>query len=638
MKTLIFELFSGVGLCNQLFSLETAIYLAHISQRKLILLILNPLCHCGKSSWDYGYLLNFFTNDFLTYLPHGFDVFYQSIPPHIADLLNDKKRTVHIKYTKKFSSVVFVDSELDTKEKQDDIKDFLHYREKENLKFRENSHYENFYITQSNASRCFYNFYTTEANYIIMRNICASLKFKPLLQTIADHLYNNINSTNGILKNNFNIFVHLRFGDYYKDANFLKRFNNNIVHNLTQFFDGHKTNLITPQIYGLIDNTKNVDFFDRMSRFRINLVEGITKGYFSKYLTQNKMLFNDFHVVKNNGVVDAIIEMLLCVRANTFIGTATSTFSNYIQYLRYLENKSSGYYSNIEKPNVRFCQLIPVNSCSYEWKKYGYNGGHPISWHYFWKSNLGIRPRKLFTIHEKTDGFGSQLQACLSLIAYCEYNNYEYIHTPFTRMQHNDKKITNFPMYMNNFVNIEHSYRSINDISEYEKSCLYKMKEGPFVHGSYHPEFFYTSNLLETLRKIYFSKSKPDVDFSSTKKNIAVHIRRGDVNPTRWRSRWTSNQEYIGLLHTLDKTNSIIHIYSEGVELDFKDIKDAFPTEEFIFHLNEEITKTFHGLVIADVLILSKSSFSYCAGLINKNKVIGGFLKSWWHKPLKQWL
>ena len=72
MKTLIFELFSGVGLCNQIFSLETAIYLAHISQRKLILLILNPLCHCGKSSWDYGYLLNFFTNDFFNIFTEWF--------------------------------------------------------------------------------------------------------------------------------------------------------------------------------------------------------------------------------------------------------------------------------------------------------------------------------------------------------------------------------------------------------------------------------------------------------------------------------------------------------------------------------------------------------------------------------------
>ena len=59
MKYLIYELFSGVGLCNQIFSLEAGIYLASLTNRKLILLIKNPLCHCGKSTWDYGYLLNF---------------------------------------------------------------------------------------------------------------------------------------------------------------------------------------------------------------------------------------------------------------------------------------------------------------------------------------------------------------------------------------------------------------------------------------------------------------------------------------------------------------------------------------------------------------------------------------------------
>ena len=35
MKSLIYEQFSGVGLCNQLFSFETAIYLANITNRKL---------------------------------------------------------------------------------------------------------------------------------------------------------------------------------------------------------------------------------------------------------------------------------------------------------------------------------------------------------------------------------------------------------------------------------------------------------------------------------------------------------------------------------------------------------------------------------------------------------------------------
>ena len=64
MKYLIYDLFSGVGFCNQLFSLETAIYLANITNRKLILLIKNPLCHCGRASWDYGHFLDYFSDNY----------------------------------------------------------------------------------------------------------------------------------------------------------------------------------------------------------------------------------------------------------------------------------------------------------------------------------------------------------------------------------------------------------------------------------------------------------------------------------------------------------------------------------------------------------------------------------------------
>ena len=121
VKTLIYELFSGVGLCNQLFSLETAIYLANISNRKLILLIKNPLCHCGKSSWDYGYLLNFFTNEFLQYLPNGFDVYYKSTPKDILDIINNKNKTHQFKYIERFSNLVFIDKHLDTNDNQKDM-------------------------------------------------------------------------------------------------------------------------------------------------------------------------------------------------------------------------------------------------------------------------------------------------------------------------------------------------------------------------------------------------------------------------------------------------------------------------------------------------------------------------------------
>ena len=60
MSDFVYELFSGVGFLNQLFSLETAIYLANAFERKLVLIIKYPLCHCGSSSWDYGRFLDFF--------------------------------------------------------------------------------------------------------------------------------------------------------------------------------------------------------------------------------------------------------------------------------------------------------------------------------------------------------------------------------------------------------------------------------------------------------------------------------------------------------------------------------------------------------------------------------------------------
>ena len=87
MKTLIYELFSGVGFCNQLFSLETAIYLSNILNRKLVLIIKYPLCHCGRTSWEYGKFLSFFSDKYKNYLPYGLDVYYgNDIPNEIKKI------------------------------------------------------------------------------------------------------------------------------------------------------------------------------------------------------------------------------------------------------------------------------------------------------------------------------------------------------------------------------------------------------------------------------------------------------------------------------------------------------------------------------------------------------------------------
>ena len=111
MKYLAYDLFSGVGFCNQLFSLETAIYLANISNRKLILLIKNPLCHCGSSSWNYGKFMEFFSDEYLKYLPHGIEIYYgRNTPDNYNNIINDKEQTKDIIFGEKFSRIGFIDN------------------------------------------------------------------------------------------------------------------------------------------------------------------------------------------------------------------------------------------------------------------------------------------------------------------------------------------------------------------------------------------------------------------------------------------------------------------------------------------------------------------------------------------------
>lgn len=203
MKTLIYELFSGVGFCNQVFSLETAIYLANITNRKLILLIRYPLCHIGQSSWDYGKLLDFFNDDYLEFLPRGIETHYGEVPNYINKIINDKSQCETIVFNNIFSQIGIIDPLLDTNENEKKINEFLNHRKKCVIDFDSYSN-EYIYINKSNASRCFYNFFTSNDNYDTMSKICESLTH------LQPCFYDIINKVE--LPKNY-IAIHFRFGD-----------------------------------------------------------------------------------------------------------------------------------------------------------------------------------------------------------------------------------------------------------------------------------------------------------------------------------------------------------------------------------------------------------------------------------------
>jgi len=224
---------------------------------------------------------------------------------------------------------------------------------------------------------------------------------------------------------------------------------------------------------------------------------------------------------------------------------------------------------------------------------------------------------KYLTIAGKKDGFGAQYQALMSGIAYCEYKNYTYIHTPFKTIEH--AQCTNS---LNEFIGIRSDDRAGEEVPDITETFI------PQVHFSANPDLYYTPQVLKKIRKMYYSTAKP----GKCKYDIAIHIRRGDITP-RTEERYTSNEFYIDLITEFGRKypSSRICIYSVGQDKDFEGLK----LKNVYFCLNEDIEKSFHDLVTAKILVTSKSSFSYSAALLSEGYI---YYLPFWHQPLSHWI
>ena len=225
-----------------------------------------------------------------------------------------------------------------------------------------------------------------------------------------------------------------------------------------------------------------------------------------------------------------------------------------------------------------------------------------------------IPRKKTFTVR-RGDGFGSQYHGFMAGIAFCEYNKeYVYAHTPITSIEHNLNKDE-----LNAFIGIpfDTNQKEIDRIEDFPKE----------VHNCPVPEKYYTQNVRDFLRKMYFSTKKPALNPNE----IAIHIRRGDVKQSDVQ-RYTTNNQYKYIISKLRSIypNEEIHIHSEG---DVNEFVDLIGGKTFL-HLNEPMEISFHSLVTAKVLVTSKSSFSYTAAILSVGKV---YYIPFWHIPFQNW-
>lgn len=141
----------------------------------------------------------------------------------------------------------------------------------------------------------------------------------------------------------------------------------------------------------------------------------------------------------------------------------------------------------------------------------------------------------------------------------------------------------------------------------------------------------FTSDYVEYLRGLIEYPPR-----RSARRMIAVHIRRGDITPCRPRTRgyprYLPNQHFLRLIDRYDpKNESDVFIYSEAESFE---TFDEFHSRGYNVVLDGSIGEVWKGILISDVVILSRSSFSLVPAVMTKGSVV---FTPFWHEPLSHW-
>ena len=243
-------------------------------------------------------------------------------------------------------------------------------------------------------------------------------------------------------------------------------------------------------------------------------------------------------------------------------------------------------------------------------------------------------------------GIGHQISNYNACLWHAKKLNLIHTHTPFPNKKWEKVLGFNFSSICSKNI-LDKNYKKVKLPHFKEKNSIEVSKVKNIIRSYYNKKviFFLEFNqsyknqygVAHILQKIFYSSPQRRKDKLIYKKrnfNIAVHIRLGDIliNKKILKQRYLNIDYFISaikkslsIIKTKKKTK--IHIFSEHYIKSFSRLR-KFQNIQFCYNLNQY--KTFLHFIYADLLITSKSSFSYKAGLINRGIKLSP--KQFWHK------
>lgn len=228
----------------------------------------------------------------------------------------------------------------------------------------------------------------------------------------------------------------------------------------------------------------------------------------------------------------------------------------------------------------------------------------------------------------RQDGFGAQYQTLIYSAIYADLHDMEFVYTPFAKMEHNYDNDPDFLAKKEWLINFKSNFKTdYQDLPTLNWGEMIQFFESNLQRCR-------TSNALKKLKQMFRANKETNHYRTQNHLNIVIHLRRPNPHDNRIYGADISDEVYLSIVNRLRKLykdqNPIFHIHSQGKPENFV----KFHMADVILHLNDSVEDSFTQMVLADILVTTRSSLSYAAGILCEGTV---YYISFWHPPLPGW-